>query len=227
MKNKALMTAFLLIILLIPIKANAIGICPAKQLSKYTSEAYNVKASYELYMTEDDEARFRVTFTNVSTNLKIKFNNQYYYGTKESKVSLSSTLEPNKEYQFEIYTNESMNLCGNAFLITKKIKTPYYNIYSALDECIEYEEFPLCGKYYEGEIKDYNDFQYKLNEYIESTKSKTEKYKDDRTIFQKILDWCSDNIEITAAVISVIVLIILVLIGRLIYKRAKRTKIKM
>ena len=122
MKNKVLLIAFLLL-LLIPIKANAIGICPAKQLSKYTTEAYNVKSSYELFKTESEEARFRITFTNVSNNLKIRYNGRDYYGTKESKVAISTTFEPNKEYQFEVYSNDNMQICGNAFLVTKKVKT--------------------------------------------------------------------------------------------------------
>ena len=226
MKNKVLLIAFLLL-LLIPIKANAIGICPAKQLSKYTTEAYNVKSSYELFKTESEEARFRITFTNVSNNLKIRYNGRDYYGTKESKVAISTTFEPNKEYQFEVYSNDNMQICGNAFLVTKKVKTPYYNKYSELDECIEYEEFPLCGQYYDGKIESYDDFQWKLEDYKKSMESETEKFSDERTFIQRIVDWCSDNIEITVAIISVIVLIILAIIARIIYKKVKRTKIKL
>jgi hypothetical protein len=225
-RNKILIVLFLLVIVLLPNKANAVGICPAKTLSKYRTEALKVKVVYEIMKNEGVKTMFSFTASNLDENLEIHFNDNIYRGTKNNnKIVINGVYEDNKTYNFEIYTQD-MKTCGKAYLTTKKVTIPKYNIYSESDECVEYEEFPICQKFYEGEIKDYNDFISQLSTLKKESESKVEKYEDNRTIIDKIIEWFSDNIEITVGIIAVIVLIILIFVIIKIRKIKKRVKVR-
>lgn len=229
MKNrlKFILIVFALIFVL-PLKVNAVGICPAKQISKYRTDAQKIKFSYELYKVEEEQGLFYVTATNVNPNIVIEFEGIEYRASNDStSIKIEETFLQNREYKFNIRTNDDLDICPRAYLTTKTIKTPKYNPYSELDVCIEYEEFPLCHKYYSGEIKDYNEFNTKLKEFINDTKSDIPPVKDDRNIFQILIDLYMDNIEISVAITTLIVLIILLHIGRKIYRKSKRIKIDM
>ena len=226
-RYKNILFLLLLVVFLLPVKINAEGICPAKTLSKYESEAFKVKITYETAKDYYNETKFRFTVTNLSKNIKIVFNNKTYNGGGRETIEINGLYEDNQEYQFKIYSSDSLKLCGDAYLTTKKVKIPKYNIYSELQECIEYEEFPICQKFYQGEIDGYFNFIEQLEALKEASKSQEEEYKDERTLIQKIIDWCSDNIEITVAIISVIVIIIVAFIVLKIRKHIKRVKIKL
>ena len=58
--------------------------------------------------------------------------------------------------------------CKDQFIIERIIELPKYNPYSEYDECIEYEEFALCNKFYDGEISGTDEFSKKLNEYVKT-----------------------------------------------------------
>ena len=167
------------------------------------------------------------TVTNLPSNMEIRFNGKSYVGVEgKNAIQINGIYDDNAEYSFEIYTKK-MATCGDAYLITKKVKIPKYNVYSESDQCIEYEEFELCNKWYDGEIKDYLDFVEKFEQYKKEIQNQTEEYKDERTFFQKILDWCSDNIEITVSIIVVVIIAISIPIIIKINKIRKRVKVKL
>ena len=227
MKNKTKLILFIAaFIFFIPFNVHAIGICPARSISKYRSSAQKITFKYELYKVEEGEGIFKVTALNVNPDVVIEYEGiEYKAANKSNTIQFEETFLQNREYSFSIRTNDELDECPRAYLTTKSIKTPKYNFYSENDACIEYEEFPLCNKYYEGEIKDYNEFEEKLHEFIESTKTHSEEYKDDRSLIQKIIDFYLDNIEICLSITILIALVIVIHIGRKIYRKAKRIKI--
>ena len=228
MKNKIYILLFILILIFIPGKVNAIGICPAKEINSLKIEAYKVKISYINYKDHNGYTMFHVEVSNLSSKFSIKYNDTFYDGNDDNKiVSINGSFKDNSEYSFDVYSSKALKKCGNAFLVTRTINIPKYNIYSELDECIEYEEAPICQAYYTGDIKDYNDFISLLSTYRDSQQSDVEKYKDDRNIFQIIMDFIQDNIEISVAVISVIVVLIIVFVVVKIRKRIKRAKVRL
>ena len=226
-KRLLIVILFVMVLFLIPKNADAVGICPAKQLSKLQTEALKVKVIYNQERSYEDVTMFRFSVLNLSDNLEFEFNGSKYSGSKDTESILVNGLyEDNNEYSFKIYSKD-LKVCGKAYLTTKKVTIPKYNIYSEYQECVEYEEFPLCDPWYDGEIKDSKDFLQQLGAYIESTKSKVEEYKDERSIFQKIADWCSDNIEITVVIVTILVIAITIPIAIKINKIRKRVKVKL
>ena len=117
--------------------------------------------------------------------------------------------------------------CVGEFLYSKKVKLPKYNKYSEYDDCIEYEEFPLCNKWYDGEIDNDDYFYQKLEEYKNSLKpaEKPANVKEEKNLFQKIIDFYMDNIAFTLPITIILALIIIVLIIRKIIIKRKRVKI--
>jgi hypothetical protein len=212
---------------MIPKDVNAVGICSARDLNKLRSEALKIKVSYKTVKNSEGITKYNITISNLSTNLVIKYNGIAYSGTpNNTSVTIPGLFEPKGTYSFEIQSGD-LQICGHAYLSTKKITLPYYNKYSEADECVEYEEAPVCQIHYEGEIKNYNDFLTQLDSYIKSIAPEKEPYKDTRNIFQKIIDWCKDNIEITVAIISILVLIILIFIIVKIHRYRKRVKLRL
>lgn len=230
MKNRKnlLLIVIVFVIMLIPKSANAIGICGADTFNKYKTDALKIQINYDLYKDDNNKAYFKATALNVNEDFIIKFDGVTYKAPKGSTtIKFDMLLNQQKTYYFSIYTDTSSKECPMAMVGQKKITTPKYNYYSENDNCVEYEEFPLCDKYYEGEIKSYEYFIGELIEYKKTLNNDVEEYKDDRSLIQKFIDLCSDNIEITVTIIAIIVIIIAIFIGKAIYKKAKRVKIRL
>ena len=224
-KRNCILLIFLFMLIIVPKNVNAVGICSAKSINKLRSEALKVKPSYNTVENSEGVTKYTITINNLSTNLVIKYNGVNYSGTPDNNsITIDGLFEPQQTYSFEIYSGD-LGTCGQAYLSTKKLTLPYYNKYSETDECVEYEEAPICQKHYEGEIKNYNDFLTQLDKYVKSLGPEKEAFKDNRNIFQKIIDWCKDNIEITIGIISVIALITLIIIIIKIHKYRKRVKL--
>ena len=228
MKNRKYLLIFLLLLIIyIPKRVDAIGICGAEELSTYKSQALKISFNYKLVKTDNDEYFFKVTALNVNENFVIEYDGRTYQMSSDSNsFTFDGLFAPKGEYIFKIYTSDSLDECPMAYVGTRKLKTPKYNPYSEADDCIEYEEFPLCDKYYEGDIESFDDFKKQLHEYLETYSIHVEDYKDERTIWDKFIELYKDNIEISVTITALIILIIIAIIIKKVYRWATRTKIK-
>ena len=136
--------------------------------------------------------------------------------------------------------------CVEEFLYKKTIKIPKYNVYSEREECIEYEEFPLCNKWYSGEISgdefflkhESEDFLVDAKDKLSSTQltknidslKKTEPEKKEeiveKNIFEKIIDFYVKYIVICLPITIIIVGVVVFFIVRRLIRRKNRVKIK-
>ncbi len=203
-------------------------ICTRSRLSEFKTKAYQITANYELHTSENELYYFTITFSNVQPGIVGTFlGSSIKYEEGKDLYTMSAALDGGKTYEAKFYVDEK-NVCAGEYLYTKRITIPKYNKYSERSECIEYEEFYLCNKWYQKDIKSLDYFLEELEKYKESIKKKPpEKLdKDDRNIFEKIADFYSDNITITGP----LTIIAIAGLGYYTYKkydnRKKRAKIK-
>ena len=209
------------------IKVDAANICTANKYNELKREAYKVELSWELKFDTDHNYYFEVTVANMNKNILLKFGDSVYEANDDgSQFVLNTNLEGGNTYEFEFYGGYD-NTCVEEYIYTKNLSLPKYNRYNELEECIEYEEFPLCNKWYSGEIKDKDYFLEQLEIYKKSL-VEPEKPKpaiDDRDFFQKILDFYVDNIKVTFPITIIIVLLIIILVFIKIKNEKKKIKI--
>lgn len=211
------------------IKVDSANICTANKYNELKREAYKVELSWELKFDTDHNYYFEVTVANMNKNILLKFGDSVYEANNDgSQFVIDTNLEGGNIYEFKFYGGYD-NPCVEEYIYTKKLSLPKYNKYNELEECIEYEEFPLCNKWYSGEIKDKDYFLEQLeiykNSLIEPEKPKPD--VDDKDIFQKILEFYVDNIKITLPITIIVILLIIVLVVVKIIKEKKKIKINL
>jgi len=225
--KKGIVTAFLMILFVIisTPKVEAVPLCLASEREKYESLATKLKFDYEQEKTENGGYYYRIKVTGGNSNLVIEYEGRQYALQDDTYLVINEAFKDNNSYIFNINIKDGVR-CGGESVATKVVKIPKYNIYSDYDVCVEYEEAPVCGKYYKGEIKDYDDFLKQLQEYIDKTKSGgTEKYKDTRNIFQKFADMYMDNIEISVAITLIVIALVTYIVVNKAIKRKNRVKL--
>lgn len=203
-------------------------ICSTRAYSDLRTKAYNVSFSYELKFSDDKTPYFELTYTGLKEGVELRVGENSYTYSENGASSKISTSFPNTggTYEFDMY-GEYGYACVGELLYTKKIKLPKYNKYSEYDDCIDYEEFSLCNKWYDGEIANDDYFYQKLEEYKNSLKKeeKPVEIEEEKTLIQKIIDFYVDNIVFTLPITVILVLLIIVLIIRKIIIKKKRVKI--
>jgi len=103
---------------------------------------------------------------------------------------------------------------------------PKYNKYSKYEECIEYEEFPLCNKWYQGDIPDEEYFFEKLEEYKKTLVKPDEPIVvAEKSFWDKVIEFYNENKVLSISVISIVSLSIVSLIVVKVVRRKKRVKI--
>ncbi len=216
-----------LLILITPIDTSAARkLCDQKAFNEMKSIAYKINPNYELRFTEEGTHYFVLTLSNLSEEIEVEFGGSTYsYDEKNPVITLIPMLEGGNTYEFNVYGAYGYP-CVGELLYTKKLTIPKYNVYSELEECIEYEEFPLCNKWYQGEIPDYNYFYERYNQYIESLNpSDVPTEKEDKNIFEIIIDFYIDHLIITLPVTIIFIGGIVFVVVRRIIRRNKRVKI--
>ena len=203
-------------------------ICSTRAYSDLRTKAYGVSFSYELKFSEDKIPYFELSYSGLKEGVELRVGeNSYTYSENGASGKISTTFQnTGATYEFSMY-GEYGYACVGEFLYSKKVKLPKYNKYSEYDDCIEYEEFPLCNKWYDGEIDNDDYFYQKLEEYKNSLKpaEKPANVKEEKNLFQKIIDFYMDNIAFTLPITIILALIIIVLIIRKIIIKRKRVKI--
>jgi len=229
--RKLIIYIVLFIAFVVPsINVNAIDIskliCDDDNVYDIKKKAMNMKTTYEYREDKINGKHFKIKVSNLNPDLEIRtYGRRYNYTQDGDTFYLLQPFGINGEnVELLIYGAES-HACKDQYVTTVNVKLPKYNSYSELDECIEYEEFPLCNRFYKGEIKSLEDFRIKLQKYVESVNKKPERVKDNN-IFDKLLSFIEDN-QLLSAIIGLLILaIIIAIVVRKIIRRIKRTKVK-
>lgn len=182
-------------------------VCTKSYFSKLKSRAFQVSANYDLVIPEDGDYYFKVTLTNIQPGVLVSVAGQEIkYIEGEEVYAVDRVFAGGKTYELLIYGDRGYP-CTGELLYTKKINIPKYNRYSERPECIEYEEFPLCNKWYQKEIKSGEDFLTALDAYKKSLENNepVDLNKDKRSIFEKIADFYKDHIIITGPITAVLI----------------------
>lgn len=222
----ALFSIFLLFAFL-PFKVDAANICTGSKYNELKREAYQVELSWELKFDKDNNHYFQVTVANMNKNILLVFGDVTYEGdNNKNPILIEATLEGGNTYEFKFYGGYD-NPCVEEYIYTKRLELPKYNKYNELEECIEYEEFPLCNKWYSGDIKDEDYFLEQLEIYKKSLEKPEEPKPeiDNRTIFDKIIDFYIGNIVITLPITVLLFILIIVIIISKIKKSKNKVKI--
>lgn len=218
---------FIIFMPLINVEA-ARELCTSKALNEMKTKAYKINLSYELKFDEAGSPYFSVSINNIQEGTEVRFDDVVYeYDANTTSQTIATALEGGTTYEFEIYSSYGYP-CTGEILYTKKLALPKYNKYSEWEECIEYEEFPLCKKYYSGNIENDEYFYKKLNEYKNSLKQDTipnEKLSE-KNFFESIIGLYIDNLSITLPLTIVLLGLLIIFIAKKIIDRKKRIKIK-
>lgn len=173
--------------------------CTKTYQSQLKAKAYQITVSYDLHTPENEEYYFTLSLSNIQPGVVAEFAGTLIrYEEGKQIYDLSYALEGGNTYEIRIYADEGYP-CVGELLYTKSITIPKYNKYSEREECIEYEEFPLCNKWYQKEIGTLSEFLQALEIYKESLKEPdpVDLDNDDRNIFEKVIDFYKDHIIIT------------------------------
>ena len=229
MKNKRILIGIIVMVcmIFIPKNVSAVPLCLKSTKAKYETLARKASFSYKLAEDRYGQAYYKLVVNNLDKNLIIKDGDFSYVSPDGiSQIEIDNVYRPESEYTFYIYTSRDLEECGDSLVLSKKIKFPYYNIYSERDECVEYEEFPLCGVNYKGKIESNEDFDNQLREWLEKSKTKLEEYKDERNIIERFVDLYKDNIEISVGITIILGFLVIALLVRAVIRRSKRAKVK-
>ena len=205
----------LLVVIILPLNANASSkICDREEYNKLKQIAYNVNISYELVIDETTEYGyyFKIFVSNLTEDIKIKHLTKFYTYDEESenksKTDINLRLGGGLSYEFLIY-GTSKTWCIDEYVGVKRITLPTYNLYFTHKECIGYEEFSLCKKWYSGDINSETDFLKRLEEYKKSLEKKEEIKENNRknsSIIDKIINFYTENIYYTLPITVVVLL---------------------
>jgi hypothetical protein len=200
-------------------------LCGKKNMNELLSRIRNVKTNYELMSKEDGGKYFKIKVSNFQPDLVVNiYGMNYTYEQNGKEFYILNTIPiTGGDVAIEFYGGMN-HPCAEQYISKRTLKVPKYNIYSELDSCVEYEEFPLCAKYYDGEINNATEFNEKLNEWIRE--NTVEKEEITQSLWEKIQEFLGDNQLEVAIIIILIILLIIAIIVRKIIRRVKRTKIK-
>ena len=210
-------TFSLLFIFCFTTKADAL--CTSRKFSDLKMIAYRSTVSYDLKFDENHKYYFLLTVNNVDKNILVSFNGRFYE-PENGVVKIDNKVFGGETYEIFLYGGYD-TYCPEDYLYTKRITVPKYNVYSERDECIEYEEFYLCNKWYAGNIPSDEFFNVKLDSYIKSLKKENNNpgKKESKNIIDKIIDIYN---KYQIIILPILILIGLFLIYKLIIKIIRR-----
>lgn len=222
---KKIVMFFTFFLVCMPFVVNA-EICSTSVYNNLKREAYKAQFSYELKFDENDNYYFEITVTNLNKKVLFIYADSVYEGNDDNlPIKINSTFEGGKTYEFKLYGGY-YTPCTEEYLYTKKVSMPKYNKYSKYEECIEYEEFPLCNKWYQGDIPDEEYFFEKLEEYKKTLVKPDEPIVvAEKSFWDKVIEFYNENKVLSISVISIVSLSIVSLIVVKVVRRKKRVKI--
>lgn len=223
-KRKILFIIFVIAIML-GFTENANALCTSRKYNNLKMAAYKANASYELKFDEEHNHYFVLTVSNIDKDVYVKFE-EYNYEAEDGVVKIPYGIYGGETYDVKLYGGLD-TACPEEYLYTKKVTVPKYNVYSERDECIEYEEFYLCNKWYSGYIPSEQSFLNELHSYVltlNGSKNDSGPTKG-RNIFEIIIDFYKDNLIFTIPITIILLLFILYKVVVKIIRRRNRIKL--
>ena len=209
-------------------------ICSEGNKTKLINKISKVKLSYEFIDEPSEEDKqngydihFKIKVANMPESVYIKMG-AYTYSLKKNGASfhLKQGFNPmGGQIKLEFYGDDTTP-CYGQYVSSKSITLPKFNVYSLSEECLEYEEFSMCNKFYKGDIGTKENFLKELEKYKKSITDKKQQ-RENINIIDRIMSFIEDHQVLTAIVAFILVALILYIIIRKIIGRIKRTKIKM
>lgn len=222
--KKSLLVIILLVLVFgVTIKVDAL--CTSRKFSNLKMIAYKAEVSYELRFDNNHNYYYVLTVNNVDPNILVMFNGEIYE-TTTGTIEIPAIVTGGTTYDVKLYGGYETD-CVEEYLYTKKISLPKYNRYSERDECIEYEEFYMCNKWYAGEIANDEVFEEELNKYKSSLveKEPEEKEETKKNIIEKIIDFYTNNLIITLPITIAIGLFVIYRVIVILIRRKNRVKL--
>jgi hypothetical protein len=202
----------LTVILFLP-HADARIVCTKSEKNNLKNKAYKATLSYDFKKNDKGEHYFEVIIDNIEEGIEVKINNSSLgSGDKNGKIVIGEYFSDGEEIVVDFYAAYG-EACVGQKLYSKKLTLPKYNVYSEYEECIEYEEFALCNRWYKGDIPNYDYFRTKLDDYIKALNEKNRKT-------EPVIEKENDN----KILFYVLYFLIIVSIGGGVYVIAHRTK---
>ena len=198
MKKKILFGfLFLFVSFLTFIKVDA-ATCSVQEMNELKQLATNIKFNYELYSEEGyrDNYFFNVYAVNFLDKFFIIFSEgDMYTYSKDLDINGARYLDvfsAGNDLKFYIYASAETN-CANRQVAVKEVSLPYFNSYSLREECKGIEEFSLCQRYYNGNIKSEEYFLEQVQKYKKNGNSSN----GNKNILDYIVDFISNNLILT------------------------------
>ena len=223
---------FVLFLIVIFLSTNEVSaarkICSSKAMTEAKAKVNKIKLEYELRYDDHGSHYYSVTVSNLSEGIEYNYGGITYTYNKEIPIqTLLPMFEGDNNIEISFYPSYG-EACVGEKIGTKKLVIPKYNKYSEYNVCIEYEEFPLCGKHYSGEIESVNYFYSKLEDYKKSLEEKedvVEKEKE-KNLFEKFINLYLDNLIVFVPLTIISLGSISYLIVKKVRDKKKRVKVK-
>ena len=159
-----------LLLLLLPIW-RVKGLCSNAELVRLNQLARNVTTSYEYYL-EDDTVKFKVTLTNLNSNLTLTdLAQNKVYKNKNGELIIDD-YDPGTIIKYAITAKEVT--CTNQNLVTLYVNLPSYNPYYNDQLCKTVSDYKYCQKWISMPFK-YADFKKNIQAEINSRNQKNSK----------------------------------------------------
>lgn len=170
---------------------------------------------------------FKVNFNNVSENLRIEVSNNQ--NNKTFIISSEMLFDGSYSFDWKDLTDPATisytvkgnidSECSGVTLKKGMISLPAYNYYYTHSKCVGLEDETICQKYVFTKITG-KAFEKEYNKLTENEKTEQEELVKDKTIFERIYTYISENIYLTILV-SIVIVVIIGIIVILIVKNKK------
>lgn len=197
---------YIMLMFFVIIPSNIKALCTNSENVRLKSIASNINVIYEP-IEENNNVTFNVTLTNLTNEISIRdlTNKKDYVQNGELSINGYSY---GKTYKFRVYANT--NNCNGAIDMIY-VTLPSYNPYYNDNACSDIKEYKLCQKWTTMNLN-YDEFINKINKYKESKKStKPITKKDDRGLFDIIIDFVINYYYIVLGIIVIIGTIIIII----------------
>ena len=141
----------LLLLLLLPLSVKAA--CTSTELSTYKSLSSQVSTYYDY---NEQTNKFTITVYNISDKLKIKRDNNEYFGNGVIGETIIDNLEPGQNVTLGIYPRNGE--CETLRVQTLYVNLPYYNPYYQ-DKVCNNNTNSLCSKWANTTSFTYEEFK--------------------------------------------------------------------
>ena len=212
-------------ILSIVLKVNADNTCDKNELQRLKELANGVEINYTYEIKEEMNDGMLIKYpvfsleaNNLNEDLKVLIIENYYkdmykeFKYNDTKKAVIKGFKEGEKIKITIKAYVP-NKCSGKTLITKTIKTPYYNNYYNLDSCMKYPDFKYCTEFMDQIITN-EEFSRELNKYIDSKEVKVEEKIENKR------DW---SILYIASGIIIFLLIITIISSIIAKKRRKNS----